>query len=227
MDPSDEADQSLSSGSFLGMALPSIKVATCDNDAMARRAVTLYLEHAPSLTLLASLSSGQEALDFVATHAVDVLLLDIRMPDPDGFTVAERIESMGRPCRVIYLTSYLDERVTRDVLSGRVAGVLSKDVEPSVLTKAVHVVHDGLTVLNPDVLRSTPRASYTKADGAALATNEREAEVMRLLFLGQSNAEIARSMHLSESSVKSVLAALMARANVTNRTALVMVALDQ
>ncbi|MGO4957595.1 response regulator transcription factor [Luteococcus sp. Sow4_B9] len=210
------------------MARAPIKVASCDNDALVRRAITMYIEHAPSLELVGSMSSGREVLDFVSNNTLDVLLLDVRMPEPDGFAVAERIERMGRPCRVIYLTSYLEERVTRDVMSGRVQGLLNKDVDPAVLTKAVHVVHEGLTVLHPDALTATPRASHSHSPNpSSLATNEREEEVLRLLFLGQSNAAIAKSLHLSESSVKAVLATLMARANVTNRTALVIAAMDQ
>lgn len=209
------------------MARGPIKVASCDNDALVRRAVSLYIEHAPSLELVASLSSGSETLNFVATHPVDVLLLDVRMPDPDGFAVSERIERMGHPCRIIYLTSYLEDRVTRDVMSGRVQGLLNKDVDPDVLTKAIHVVRDGLTVLHPDALHSGPQEHRTLAPNTSrLATNEREEEVLRLLFLGQSNAAIAKSLHLSESSVKAVLASLMTRANVTNRTALVIAAMD-
>lgn len=68
--------------------------------------------------------------------------------------------------------------------------------------------------------------SAPSAKASSLAANPREGEVLRLLFLGQSNSEIARSLHLSESSVKAVLATLMARANVTNRTALVIAAMD-
>lgn len=139
-------------GSFPTMARAPITVASCDNDAMVRRAIAMYVNHAPSLELVASLGSGQEVLDFVARNPLDVLLLDVRMPEPDGFAVAESLERRGQPCRIIYLTSYLEERVTRDVMSGRVHGLLNKDVDPEVLTKAIHVVHDGLTVLHPDAL---------------------------------------------------------------------------
>lgn len=209
------------------MARAPITVASCDNDAMVRRAIAMYVNHAPSLELVASLGSGQEVLDFVARNPLDVLLLDVRMPEPDGFAVAESLERRGSSCRIIYLTSYLEERVTRDVMSGRVHGLLNKDVDPEVLTKAIHVVHDGLSVLHPDALGQSPREpSPPPAKASSLATNTREEEVLRLLFLGQSNSEIARSLHLSESSVKAVLATLMARANVTNRTALVIAAMD-
>lgn len=214
------------SATFPVMPPTPIRVATCDNDAMVRRAVALYIEHSPSLTLLASLTSGQQTLDYLATHEVDVLLLDVRMPEPDGFAVAERLEAMGKPCRVLYLTSYLDDRVVRDVLSGRVSGVLSKDVEPALLTKAIHVVQDGLTVIHPEALKAAPVVRTPRRQGS-LALNEREEELLRLLLLGQTNVEIARTMHLSESSVKAVLATLMARAGVTNRTALVIEALEQ
>lgn len=214
------------SGSFAPMERSRIKVASCDNDAFVRRAIALYVENAPSLELVASLATGEEAVEYVATHPVEVLLLDIRMPGLDGFGVVDRITQMGRGTRIIFLTSFLDPRVTREVMTGRVAGLLGKGVEPATLVKAIHVARDGLSVLDPAGLHAQTDAAVTHVQHSPLAANEREAEVLRLLFLGQSNADIARTMHLSESSVKAVLATLMARANVTNRTALVLAAIE-
>ncbi|MFD7412466.1 response regulator [Kitasatospora purpeofusca] len=199
-----------------------IRVVVVDDEALIRSGFGLILNAAEDIEVVAAVPGGQ-ALEAVAAHAPDVVLLDIRMPDVDGLTLLRALRTLDRPPVVAMLTTFdSDEYLARALRSGA-AGYLLKDTDPDHLAPLVRSLADGAVVLAPKIV-PTVVAGYLRhhrglETGAArtAALTAREHDVLVLLAQGLTNGAIGRSMHLSEGAVKEHVSALLAKLAVNNR----------
>lgn len=203
----------------------TIRLLITDDDPLVRAGLALILGGAPDLDVVGEAGNGQEALDFVRSNAVDVVLMDIRMPVMDGIAATGRICALESPPKVIVLTTFdADEFVVRALANGA-GGFLLKDTPPPDIVAAVRRVHDGEPMLSPTVTEQLIRQVTDLApDGRELTARrsietltERECEVAVAIGRGASNAEIAADLHMSIPTVKAHISHIFTKLDATNR----------
>lgn len=210
-----------------------IRVALADDQLLVRAGFRALLDAEPDIEVVAEASGGRELLTLLPDRAVDVVLMDIRMPDGDGLWATEQIAAdpaLGGVRVVIVTTFELDEYVARAVRAGA-SGFLVKDTEPVDLIRAVRVVAAGEALLSPGVTRRLLERLSTglreAPDAAVLeALTEREREVLALVGLGLTNEEIAARLVLSPLTAKTHVSRIMSKLHARDRVHLVVVAYE-
>src|SRR5439155_13101803 len=175
---------------------------------------------------------GVEAVEAVRLHTPDVVLMDVRMPNLDGIGATRRILELGGDTKVLMLTTFdLDEYVYEALRAGA-SGFLLKDVPPEQLVGAIHVVAQGEALLAPSVTRRVieeftkrPLQREGMPDEVADLT-AREVEVLQLIAKGLSNAEIAKELYVSETTVKTHVARVLMKCNIRDRVQAVVLAYE-
>jgi DNA-binding NarL/FixJ family response regulator len=178
-------------------------------------------------------ADGVEAVATVRATRPDVVLMDIRMPEMDGLEATRQIlaEQMPAP-RVIVLTTFDLDRYVYRALAICASGFLLKDASPERLVAAVRTVLSGDTLLAPAITRRlVERFARSEKPGAALHRDlspltPRELEVLRLLAGGLSNAELAAWLQLSETTVKTHVARILAKLDLCDRAQAIVTAYE-
>jgi DNA-binding NarL/FixJ family response regulator len=211
----------------------TVRIVIADDQELVRAGFGMILDAQPDLEVVAEANDGVEAINAVRTHQPDVLLLDIRMPTMDGIEAA-RIVCAQTGCRVLMLTTFdLDEYVYQALRAGA-SGFLLKDVRRDDLVHAVRVIAAGEAMLAPSITRTLiaeftsktadPRpASSTDRLGALTA---REQETLKMISRGLSNAEIAKTMVVSEHTVKTHVSNVLSKLGLRDRVQAVIVAYE-
>ena len=208
-----------------------IRVAIADDLDMIRTGFELIVDHENDMSVVASVGDGLAIVEACRTRRVDVVLMDIRMPELDGLTATERIMALPDPPLVIILTTFgLDEYVSRAMVAGA-SGFLLKDASADDLVAAIRAVVDGDVAIAPAVVKAVveqartgrPTPSPASVPGIDSLT-DRERNVLEHLAEGRSNAEIAEVMFLSEATVKTHLSRVLAKLGVRDRVQAVIAA---
>jgi len=210
-----------------------IRVAIVDDLEMVRTGFRLILEHEEDITVIGEATNGSEGIDLCRDRLVDVVLMDIRMPELDGISATRSIVELAEGPQVLILTTFgLDEYVTEAIQAGA-AGFMLKDASADDLVDAVRVVAAGDSVLSPAITRmvlSQARGAVlppTRDDVPGIADlTERELEVLQQLAAGRSNAEIADALYLSEATVKTHLGRVLSKLGVRDRVQAVIAAFE-
>ncbi|MQA09671.1 MAG: response regulator [Pseudonocardiaceae bacterium] len=201
-----------------------IRVLIVDDEPMVCAHLRTILGAGEDIEVVAVAHDGAEAVEAVARHRPDVVLMDLRMPGVDGLAATERICQRPQPPKIVALTTFdADQYVLRALRAGA-AGFLVKSTPPEDLVDLVRVAADGHTVLSPAATRRLVAASadeHAARDRAVALVREltvREAEVLDCLGDGMSNAQIAERLHLSEATVKSYVSRMLDKLGCANRT---------
>jgi DNA-binding NarL/FixJ family response regulator len=210
-----------------------IRVAIADDQELVRSGVRMILEGEPDLQVVGEAADGRSAAELVARERPDVLLLDVRMPGQDGLTAAAGIVRDCPETRVLILTTFdLDEYVYEALHAGA-AGFLLKDMAGEEIVAAVRsAARGGDALLAPTVSRRlverfTARRTPAGGNPAALRElTEREAEVLRLVAQGLSNAEIAAELWIAETTVKTHVARVLTKLGLRDRLQIVIFAYE-
>lgn len=210
-----------------------VRVAIADDEPLVRAGIKLVLSAASDIEVVAEAGDGREAVDVVARHTVDVLLLDIRMPGMDGLTAIAEVAKVAPATKVAFLTTFGEAEYIGKALERGAAGFLLKDSAPDELVRAVRVLAAGESYLSPSVttwvMKQVGSAAPSKAVSARVrleALTERETDVLRLLAQGLSNADISTRLHASEATVKMYVSRVLAKLNCTNRVQAAIIAHD-
>ena len=200
-----------------------IRVLLVDDHPVVRQGLHAMLDGEADLAVVGEVSSGTEAVEFVANDPPDVVLMDLRMPGMDGATATAKIVASGSRSRVVVLTTFeTDTDILRAVEAGA-AGYLLKDSPATELVAAIRGAARGETVLAPSVVGKLVGRVRTPARPALSA---REIEVLRLVGRGLSNAEIGRELFIGEATVKTHLLRAFGKLGVSDRTAAVTTAMQ-
>lgn len=204
-----------------------IKILLADDQPLLLSALETILGAQADLTVAATAANGAEAVEKARAHRIDVAVLDIRMPVLDGIAAATQIMELGP--KVIMLTTFDDDTLVRAAIDAGVDGFLLKDAEPEVLAGAVRAVARGESVLAPGVtgrVMAWVRGSQGSTEAAAEleGLTSRELEVLAEIGRGATNAEIARTLFIAETTVKTHVSSLLTKLGVRDRVALALTA---
>jgi DNA-binding NarL/FixJ family response regulator len=205
------------------------RIVIADDQALVRSGFRLIVDARPDLEVVGEAEDGEQAVALVEELDPDVILLDIRMPNLDGIEATKRIVDSGSGTRILVLTTFdLDEYVYGAIRAGA-SGFLLKDVRPNELVDAIRVVASGNALLGPTAVERLLRrfSGERPLDTAAVGLlTDREAETLRLLANGLSNAEIAATLVVSETTVKTHVSNLLRKLGVRDRVQAVIAAYD-
>ena len=218
-----------------------MNVVIADDQALVRGGFRLILA-AAGIEVAAEAANGTEAVAAVLKHRPDVVLMDIRMPELDGIAATRRILAapVNSDVRIIILTTFDLDHYVYEALAAGASGFLLKDVTPEHLVAAVRLVRTGDALLAPSITRRlverfAPSRLAVAQSGAALsgsarhdqtALTAREREVLGLVARGMSNAEIAAELVLSEATVKTHVARMLAKLGLRDRVQAVILAYE-
>ena len=212
-----------------GLAPSRLRVVIADDQPMMRAGFKAVLEATGSIEVVAEAATGEEAVAAAEAHHPDVVLMDIRMPGMDGIEATRRLPRQ----RVLILTTFgLDEYIIEALRAGA-SGFLLKDAPTREVVEAVRAVAAGDAVLAPAVTRQLldqvgrrlPAAVSRTPDGLGELT-DREQEVLRMLAVGMSNAEIATALVVSEPTVKTHVSNLLGKLGLRDRVQAVIYAYE-
>ena len=211
----------------------SIAVVIADDQALVRGGFRMILDTKPGLDVVGEAGNGREAVELVDLLAPDVVLMDVRMPEMDGLEATRRIVASGAPSRIIVLTTYDADEYVFAALRAGASGFMLKDVRPAELVEAIRVVARGDALLAPSVTRRLLEhfaGALPGADAAVAADldelTQRELEVLRLVALALSNAEIAARLVLTEATVKTHVSSVLRKLGLRDRVQAVVLAYD-
>jgi DNA-binding NarL/FixJ family response regulator len=198
-----------------------IDVLLVDDHLIVREGLHGMLAAEPDLRVVGEAGSGPEAVAMVGARAPGVVLMDLRMPGGDGVTAIAAITRDHPGTRVVVLTTYdTDADILRAVEAGA-AGYLLKDCSRAELTSAIRAAARGETVLTPSVAaRLVSRMRGPQPE----SLSPREVQVLELVAVGRTNAEIGTALHIAEATVKTHLIRAFTKLDVSDRTAAVTVA---
>jgi len=203
-----------------------IRVLLADDHAIIRAGVRMLLETQPDMEVAGEAEGGVDAVRLTAELQPDVVVMDLSMPDMDGFEATRRIKQKSPGIAVLALTMHDSEEYFFEVLKAGASGYVPKKAAPTDLVAAIRAVHSGGVFLFPTVARSLvsdylkrvesggERASY---DGLT----DREREVLKLIAEGHTNQEIADRLVISSKTVERHRANIMDKLNLHSRTDLV------
>ncbi|MCD7437904.1 response regulator transcription factor [Streptomyces lincolnensis] len=207
-----------------------VRIVLADDEHMVRTALRAILSAEPDLEVVGEATTGAEAVSAVRELAPDVVLMDVRMPEVDGIRATERIlATLDDPPRIIVVTTFENDSYVYDALRAGAAGFLLKRADADALVQAVRLVARSDTLLFPSAVRRLAaehaRAYPAPPDWVARLTG-REGEVLRLMAAGLTNAEIAGRMGVGAATVKSHVAAVLAKTGSRDRTQAVIAAYE-
>jgi len=203
---------------------PPIRVLVVDDHPVVRTGVRGMLASDADFEVVGEAGDGEEAVRQVEGLLPDVVLMDLRMPGVNGVEATRRIRARHPGVQVLVLTTYdTDDDIVRAVEAGAV-GYLLKDSPREELFRGVHAAARGESLLAATV---ASRLVERMREPPGRSLSPREAEVLMLVADGRPNKEIARTLYISETTVKSHLAHIFTKLGVDDRTAAVTVALDR
>jgi len=209
----------------------AVRVVIADDQALVRSGFAMILK-ANGIDVVAEAGDGAQAVDAVRRTRPDVVLMDIRMPVMDGLEAARRILSDASAPRVIVLTTFDLDQYVYAALTAGASGFLLKDVTPEHLVAAIRLVRSGDALLAPSITRRLVERFAARDDRAAArhpdlaGLTPRELEILQHLATGLSNAELAAQFHLSEATVKTHVARILAKLHLRDRAQAVVIAYE-
>jgi DNA-binding NarL/FixJ family response regulator len=213
-----------------------IRVALVDDQQLVRAGFRMVIDSQPDMTVILEASDGAQGLRLLADHPVDIVLMDVRMPQMDGLTATAHLTADGEGPKVIVLTTFdLDEYVMEAIRAGA-SGFLLKDAPPEEMLGAIRTVYRGDAVIAPSSTRRllehlvTALPAEQLADSGASAAvaglTEREREVLILMARGRSNGEIATDLFVAEATVKTHVGRILAKLAARDRVQAVVTAYE-
>lgn len=207
------------------------RILIADDHGVVRAGLRSLLNTQPDIEVCGEAANGQEAIDRTAETNPDVVLLDLKMPDLDGFEALRRIKAQNPGTKVLILSMYDDQGYLRKALQSGASGYVLKQAADVELLAAIRAVHSGKVYLDSSLSGIVvegflaAKAPNPKAEEPSLS--ERELQVLRLLAYGYTNQQIADQLSLSVKTVESYKARITDKLDLRGRAALTRYALQK
>ena len=209
-----------------------VRVLLVDDDDLMRAGLGAVLSSDESIEVVGEVGKGRQALPQTRELRPDVVLMDVRMPDLDGITATREVLSATTSVKVLMLTTFEDDEYLFGALAAGASGFLLKRTSPEDLIAAIHTVAAGDALLAPAVTRTVIDRAGRQPTVDASARNRlerltpREAEVLELVARGLSNAEIASTLVIEESTVKTHVKHVLGKLGLRDRVQAVIFAYE-
>jgi DNA-binding NarL/FixJ family response regulator len=210
-----------------------IRVLIADDQALLRSGFRMILDAQADIEVVGEASDGQEAVALAKELKPDLVLMDVRMPEVDGLEATRRLTELPGAPRVVMLTTFDTAEVVYEAMQAGASGYLVKDLPPEQLAAGIRTVAAGDALLAPTITRRLIEEFVRRpppgaeAPPALDALTDREQEVLRLMARGLSNAEIAQELVVSEATVKTHVAHVLAKLDLRDRVQAVVFAYEK
>lgn len=198
-----------------------LKILLVDDHEVVRLGLKALLSRYPHFEVVAEASNADEAVSRALQYRPDVVVMDIRLPGRNGIEATREITNNMPKVDVIVLTSYAEEELLFDAIRAGASGYVLKQIGSDDLIRALEAVGRGEALLDPKLTRSVfnrVRDAERQAEGSVFAgLTEQELRVLALVSEGRTNKEIARTIHLSNGTVRNYVSNLMHKLGVSNR----------
>lgn len=205
----------------------AIRVLICDDHMMVRQGVHMVLQSEPDIDLVAEAGRGLEAVKLAEVHKPDVVIMDISLPDISGIEATRQIKALLPEVHIIGLTMHEEEPYVMELLKAGADGYIVKRSAAADLVSAIRSVMQGQAVLDPVVTRAVVAGYVSQKVTPQIQSDEvasltpREREVLILVAKGNTNAEIARLLYISEKTVQTHRSNILDKLDIHDRTELV------
>ncbi len=202
-----------------------IHVVLADDHQVVRHGIRQFLS-AAGIDVVAEAEDGEQALRLIEQHRPDVAVLDIQMPGYSGIEVARRVRARGAPIGLLILTAFDDDPFIMAALEAGVNGFVLKTADMEEIIAAVRAVHEGKSVLDPEILPKLMHAvaAFHEPKTPYDPLTERELEVLRAVARGLTNKAIGLLLDISDRTVQGHLRRVFEKLNAANRTEAVVTA---
>jgi DNA-binding NarL/FixJ family response regulator len=211
----------------------SLSVLIVDDQALVRAGFRMILDAEEDIDVAGEAADGADAVAEAQRLKPDVILMDVRMPQVDGIEATRRVLADGLDTKVVMLTTFDMDEYVYDALRAGASGFLLKDVPPEQLVAGIRAVAQGDALLAPSVTRRVieefvrrPPASVQTIPPEVAELTARELEVLQLVAKGLSNAEIAKELFVSETTVKTHVAHVLTKLGLRDRVQAVVLAYE-
>jgi NarL family two-component system response regulator LiaR len=203
----------------------AIRILIVDDHPMVRSGLNDFILTNEGMELVGEAQNGVEAVEFCATHEVDVVLMDMVMPLMDGSEATRRILALGKSVKIIALTSFHEQNLVEQAMKAGATSYLLKNVTAAELVEAIRAACGGFSMLAPEAARALIHTDRPRTD-LGLDLTKKEREILAFLVKGLSNLEISNQLHISIATVKYHLANIFTKLGVRNRVEAVTIALE-
>ena len=203
-----------------------IKVVICDDHQLFREGLSLILSGIDDVSIINQFKDGQEVLDWLETHTVDVILMDINMPNIDGIQACKIISKKYPNVKVIYLSMINQVEIFQVLLESGAKGFLLKNSSSVEVEKAIRQVYQGEKYFDSNLFNQVNEDSSSKSQSFYPKLTKREKEILQLIIAEYTSAEIASELFISQGTVETHRRNLISKLGVKNTAGLVRVALE-
>lgn len=199
-----------------------INLLIAEDQAIVRQGLKLMLEQDKELRVVAEAANGKEAIEKMETHIVDLVVMDIRMPEMNGLDATRVIKTRWPNVKILILTTFNDDEYAIQALKDGANAFLLKTAEQKVLVDAVYSCMRGGLLINEEVAaKMMPRLLVpSKEKKADIPLTDREIDITRLVGQGKTNKEIAQELYLSVGTVKNHITQILQKLDLRDRTQL-------
>jgi DNA-binding NarL/FixJ family response regulator len=202
-----------------------INVLIADDHTMFREGITSLLKDVDNINIVAQASNGEEALALMASHAIDVLLLDIEMPGRDGFDTMRQLKNDIKKPKILVLTMHSSPQFIKNIFSAGADGYLPKDSDKDILVSAISTVYETGSYHSKD----TVNIIMNTLKGKSITTDisEREREIIKLIADQYTTSEIAKKLFLSTHTIDTHRKNILLKLGLKNTAGLVKYAIQK
>ncbi|PFD98423.1 DNA-binding response regulator [Bacillus cereus] len=187
-----------------------IRIVIAEDQKMLRGALVSLLKLEDDIEVIADVSNGLDAWNIITKHRPDVCLLDIEIPDITGLEIADKLRTIGHPCKIMIVTTFARPGYLQKAMDAKVEAYLLKDEPIEFLIEAIHKVMNGERIVSTDLAATL----FLKEDNPL---TDREAEILRMVKTGMTTREIGKTLYLTNGTVRNYLSSSIQKLEAESR----------
>lgn len=204
-----------------------IRVMIADDQIIVREGLKKILSLDNEIQVVCEAQNGQDVLKKLYEHVIDVILMDVRMPNMDGIETTNRVKKLFPDIKIIILTTFNEDEYLFNGIKSGISGYLLKDSEINYIIMSIKEVCKGKMIFDPSVTSKLINALSNNSKnerslnlGKLDVLTDRETEILNLVIKGKSNLEISNTLFISEGTVKNYISKILKKLNLQRRTQL-------